>query len=95
MGKERKTNFAELAAAIEADKTAVVKNLVERFFEYDFVVNELDDALEDVLRAGWEDAEGNWHEPGWKLTVAKALANARHHLQELYELYSDIHNQRR
>ena len=92
MGKECKINIGQLAAAIKADKSTAVKNLVEKFFEYDIVVNELDDALEDVLRAGWEGLDGNWHEPAWKLSVAKAIANARHHLQELFELHCEIQN---
>ena len=89
---ESKIKIAELTAAIEADKTGTVKNLIDRFFEYDIVVKELDGSLEDVLRAGWDGTDGNWHEPDWKLPVAKAIANARHHLQELYQLYCVFSN---
>lgn len=90
MEKEKKNEISKLAIALQMDKSAAVKNLIDKFFEYDIVVSQLDDALEDVLRAGWEDPKGNWQEPDWKLSVAKSLANARHHLQELHGIYTAL-----
>lgn len=90
MQKEKKINVAELAAVIEEDKSAAVKTLVDRFSDLDIDVNLLDDALENVLLADYVGGDGNVHEPAWKLEVAKAIALARRHLQELYETYVEL-----
>jgi len=90
MQKEKKINVAELAAVIEADKSPAVKTLVDRFSDLDIDVNLLDDALENVLLADYVGEDGNVHEPGCKLDVAKAIALARRHLRELHEIHEEL-----
>ena len=54
--------------------------------EYDIFVETLPDVIQEIILAGYDGEDGDWHRMEWKQDIVFLLSNIRSSFQELVNL---------
>ena len=66
-----------------------MENLVDvqkKRSEYDTFIETLPEVIQEIILAGYDGEDGDWHRMEWKQDIVFLLSNIRSSLQELVEL---------
>lgn len=58
-------------------------DVLKKYHEYETFIEQLSEAIQEILLAGGFDEDGDWHKIQWKKDIPLLLADIRRSLQEL------------
>lgn len=58
-------------------------DVLKKNYEYENFIEQLSEAIQEILLAGYEGEDGDWYKIQWKNDIPLLLADIRRSLQEL------------